>query len=91
MSLGFLVFRRDLPGGRFVMVTVEEVGNEVIGRLQFERRTDRGRQRTGMPPVIAEARGATRDEVLAQLKRLAENDEALSSALEDWSARRRPA
>ena len=89
MALGFLVFRRDLPGGRVVMIALEEQGDEVVGRLQLERRSDPARHGDGTPPVIAEARGASRGEVLAKLKTIAENDEALCEALEEWSARRR--
>lgn len=89
MPFGFLVYRRDLPGGRFVMIALEDEGSEVVGRLRLERRTDPERQSSGMPPVIAEARGATRNEVLARLRSIAESDEQLGDLLEDWAARRR--
>lgn len=89
MALGFLVYRRDLPGGRFVMITLEDEGAEVVGRLSLERRTDPGRQGEGLPPAIAEARGATRAEVLDRLRSVAESDDQLSEVLEDWAARRR--
>lgn len=89
MPFGFLVYRRDLPGGRFVMIALEAEGAEVVGRLRLERRTDPVRQGSGMPPVIAEARGATRNEVLDRLRSIAESDEQLGGLLEDWAARRR--
>jgi hypothetical protein len=89
MVPGFLVFRRDLPGGRFVMLTVEEEGTGVIGRLRYERRADPTRRDTGLPPVIAEAHGATQADVLARLRDVAENDAALAEAMEHWNAKRR--
>lgn len=89
MSFGFLVYRRDLPGGRSVMIALEDEGAEVVGRLRIERRTDPERQKSGMPPVIAEARGATRGEVMSRLRSIAESDDQLGELLEDWAARRR--
>ena len=71
------------------MVTVEEQGEGVVGRLHYERRTDPSRRGTGLPPVIAEARGPTQASVLTQLREVAENDAALSEAMEHWNTGRR--
>jgi sirohydrochlorin ferrochelatase len=91
MSTGLLVFRRDLPGGRFVMISVETAPDtgEVVGRLRFERRSDPARQRAGEAPVIAEARGGDHATVLARLRSMADSDESLHEAVERWNTARR--
>jgi hypothetical protein len=59
--------------------------------LQVERRADPGRQGGGEPPLIAEARGASRDEVLTELQTLAADDAELARRLARWTAmQRRP-
>lgn len=83
----FLAFRRDLPDGRVVMITVaENQGDGVIGRLVVERRSDGKRQVAGEAPVIAEAFGTTREEVLRRLREIAESDTELAMRLDLWSA-----
>ena len=84
MPLGLVVFRRDLPGGRIVTVSLDQRSErEVIGRLQIERRAEPER-RTGEPPIVAEVRGATREAVMAELRRIAESDAELSQRLDQW-------
>lgn len=86
MKSGFLAFRRDLPGGRVVMITVaDNHGDGVIGRLLVERRADARRRVAGEPPVIAEAVGATQEEVLRRLKEIAESDSELAMRLDLWN------
>jgi hypothetical protein len=92
MEPGLTVYRHDSPGGRIVIITVDERDpNDVVARLQVERRTDPGRQGVGEPPLIAEARGASREAVLAELRALAADDAELARRLARWTAmQRRP-
>jgi hypothetical protein len=92
MERGLTVYRHDSPGGRIVIITVDERDpNEVVARLQIERRTDPERQRVGEPPLIAEARGTSREAVLAELRTLAGDDAELARRLARWTAmQRRP-
>ena len=83
-----MVYRRDLPGGRIVMISVAERDpGVVVGHLMMERRTDPTR-RSGQPPVLAEVRGATRAEVLASLRALAESEGEVGRRLDAWVAER---
>lgn len=92
MEPGLTVYRHDSPGGRIVIITVDERDpGEVVARLQVERRTDPGRQGVGEPPLIAEARGTSREAVLAELRALAADDAELARRLARWTAmQRRP-
>lgn len=92
MQPGLTVYRHDSPGGRIVIITVDERDpNHVVARLQVERRTDPERQGVGEPPLIAEARGTSREAVLAELRALAEDDAELARRLARWTAmQRRP-
>ena len=90
MTRGLVVLRRDLPGGRIVILSLDEQAGVVVGRLQLERRTEPVR-RTGEPPVVAEIRGATREAVLAELRAIAGSETELARRLEQWQqARREP-
>lgn len=92
MHSDLVVYRRDLPGGRIVMISIDERGPEtVVGRLMLERRTDPARRRTGEPPVVAEVRGSTRGEVLASLRAVAESEGEVARRLDAWLAARRAA
>ncbi len=92
MEPGLTVYRHDSPGGRIVIITVDERNpNEIVARLQVERRTDPARHGVGEPPLIAEARGKSREAVLAELRALAADDAELARRLERWTAmQRRP-
>ncbi|MGQ0715455.1 MAG: hypothetical protein ACT4PJ_17285 [Gemmatimonadaceae bacterium] len=92
MEHGLTVYRHDSPGGRIVIITVDERDpTEVVARLQVERRTDPTRQRDGEAPLIAEARGPSREAVLAELRTLAGDDAELGRRLAQWAAmQRRP-
>jgi hypothetical protein len=91
MQPGLTVYRHDSPGGRIVIITVDERDpNHVVARLQVERRTDPERQGVGEPPLIAEARGTSREAVLAELRALAADDAELARRLARWTAMQRP-
>jgi hypothetical protein len=81
----FLAFRRVLPGGMIVLVSLEmEAGGTVHGILQVERRTDPQRQLFATAPIVAQATGTSKDDVLRQLRALAEDDSELSAHLAAW-------
>ena len=92
MEHGLTVYRHDSPDGRIVIITVDERDpKDVVARLQVERRTDPKRQGVGEPPLIAEARGTSREAVLAELRALAGDDAELARRLARWTAmQRRP-
>jgi hypothetical protein len=83
----FLAFRRTLPGGMIVLVslTIDKEGT-VHGALQVERRLDPRRQLFDTAPVVARATGKSKDDVLAKLRTLAENDVELRQKLAEWEA-----
>jgi hypothetical protein len=92
MEHGLMVYRHDSPGGRIVIITVDERDpTNVVARLQVERRADPERQGIGEPPLIAEARGTSREAVLTELRALATDDAELARRLARWTAmQRRP-
>jgi hypothetical protein len=83
----FLAFRRTLPGGMIVLVSLS-IDNEgtVHGALQVERRLDPRRQLFDTAPVVARATGKSKDDVLGKLRALAENDAELGEKLAEWEA-----
>jgi len=88
----FLAFRRTLPGGMIVLVSLEIVSDTVVhGMLQVERRKDPARQLFGTAPVIARATAATKDEVLRQLRALADDDAEVATQIAAWEASHPPA
>ncbi len=89
MTHGLVVFRRDLPGGHMVMISLQDHEREgVIGRLQIERRADPRRREAGEAPIVAEVIGASHDAVLRALRQLAEDDDQLRMRLDAWIAAR---
>jgi hypothetical protein len=81
----FLAFRRTLPGGMIVLVSLEiDTEGEVHGILQVERRLDPARQLFATAPVVARASGRSKDDVLRQLRTLAENDAELAVQIAVW-------
>lgn len=87
----FLAFRRTLPGGMIVLVSLEMVSDAVVhGILQVERRKDPARQLFGTAPVIAQATAATKDEVLRQLRALADDDSEVAAQIAAWEAAHPP-
>ena len=87
----FLAFRRTLPGGTMVLVSLEMVSETVVhGILQVERRKEPARQLLSTAPVIARATGSSKDDVLRQLRALAEDDVELSAQIAAWEAEHPP-
>jgi hypothetical protein len=83
----FLAFRRTLPGGMIVLVSLEiDTEGVVHGMLQVERRLDPSRQLFDTAPVVARATGRSKDEVLRKLRALAENDAELAVEIAAWEA-----
>ena len=83
----FLAFRRVLPGGMIVLVSLAVADDgQVRGMLQVERRRDPARQLFGTAPLIAEATGPTQQDVLRQLRELAENDAEVAARMAEWEA-----
>ena len=83
----FLAFRRTLPGGMIVLVSLEiDTEGVVHGMLQVERRLDPSRQLFDTAPVVSRASDRSKDEVLKRLRTLAENDAELAVQLANWEA-----
>ena len=83
----FLAFRRTLPGGMIVLVSLEIDKDGVVhGILQVERRLDPSRQLFDTAPVVARTSGKSKDDVLRKLRALAENDAELAVAIAAWEA-----
>ena len=74
----FLAFRRTLPGGMIVLVSLE------IDAEGVERRVDPSRQLFDTAPVVARASGPSKDDVLRKLRALAENDAELAVEIAAW-------
>lgn len=88
----FLAFRRTLPGGMIVLVSLEVDSEGVVhGILQVERRVDPKRQLLATAPIVARASGHNKDDVLRQLRALAENDAELAMQIAEWEAAHPPA
>lgn len=91
------IYRRPMPGGGYVEVELDALptptarddrGGPIRGRVVMERRADPGR-RSGHPaPVVAELAGDDRDELLADLFRLARDNAALARSLMRMDAAR---
>jgi hypothetical protein len=84
------LYRRPMPGGGYVEVELDlprsdaESGGAhgpVHGRLVMERRADPGRRYGHQAPVVAELSGDDRDELMADLFRLARDNAALARRL----------
>src|SRR6476660_4374662 len=83
----FLAFRRTLPGGMIVLVSLAIDKEGVVhGELQVERRLDPTRQLFDTAPVVARATGTSKDDVLRKLRSLAENDTELAVKLAEGEA-----
>jgi hypothetical protein len=83
----FLAFRRTLPGGMIVLVSLEiDTEGVVHGILQVERRLDPSRQLFDTAPVVARTSGRSKDDVLKKLRTLAENDAELAIEIAAWEA-----
>ena len=68
-----------------VLVSLETGAEGVVtGILQVERRVDPGRQLFSTAPIVASATGTSTDDVLRQLRALAENAAELATHLAAW-------
>jgi hypothetical protein len=86
----FVAFRRTLPDGATVLVSVEQEAETKThhGMLQVERRQDEARRLGHPPPVVAESRAATQQEALALLMSVAEDDAEVARRMAEWEAMR---
>lgn len=83
------LYRRPMPGGGYVEVELEvpraealgRSGGMLRGRIIMERRADPGRRYGHRAPVVAELTGDDRDELMAELFRLARDNCALARNL----------
>jgi len=87
---GTPLYRRQMPGGGYVEVELDAPSGEVApegqgmpirGRVVMERRADPGRRSGHQAPVVAELAGDDRDELMADLFRLARDNAALARSL----------
>lgn len=77
-----VVYQRELPGGGFVHVEEEGLGNTETRRavVTVERRTDPTRRDGHEPPVIASAEGRSQG-VFGELLRIAQDNVAIAKGL----------
>jgi hypothetical protein len=70
-----------------VLVSLEIDREGVVhGILQVERRLDPARQLFATAPIVARASGKSKDDVLRELRALAENDAELAVEIAAWEA-----
>jgi hypothetical protein len=92
MTFPEVLYTRTLPGGGYVAIEAVEPDGEgptYRARLSVERRSDPSRRHGHTPPVIAEARGASRAKVLDDLVAIASNNVAVAQRILQWTAARR--
>ena len=87
---GTPIYRRQMPGGGYVEVELDTSldetardarGGPIRGRVVMERRSDPIRRSGHRAPVVAELVGDDRDELMADLFRLAQDNAALARNL----------
>ena len=97
---GATLYRRPMPGGGYVEVELHAVPaaatsgrmvRMVRGRIIMERRADPGRRHGHQAPIVAELTGDDRDELMADLFRLACDNAALARTLMRMSTARQRA
>jgi hypothetical protein len=77
-----LLYSRELPFGGFVLIEADSAeGGLHHAFLAVERRSDPSRRAGHEPPVIAEARGPSRQIVFRELYAIARDNIAISRAL----------
>lgn len=77
-----LLYSRELPSGGFVLIEADSAeGGLHHAFLAVERRSDPSRRAGHEPPVIAEARGTSRQIVFRELYAIARDNIAISRAL----------
>jgi len=75
------VYRRELPGGGYVAINVEQERELMRTRVFVERRARDARREGHLPVVIAEADGDDRSAAFGDLYRLAADNAAIARAL----------
>jgi hypothetical protein len=94
---GTPIYRRQMPGGGYVEVELDASSPPLMhdgrsgllrGRVVMERRADPGRRTGHRAPVVAELTGDDRDELMADLFRLARDNAALARNLMRMDAAR---
>jgi hypothetical protein len=75
------VYRRELPGGGYVAISVDCEPGVTRTRVCVERRAREARRDGHLPVVIAEADGDDRSPAFADLYRLAADNAAIARAL----------
>jgi len=87
---GAAQYRRPMPGGGYVEVELDappadpmpgSAAARVRGRIIMERRADPRRRYGHQAPVVAELSSDDRDELMADLFRLAQDNAALARSL----------
>lgn len=87
---GAPLYRRPMPGGGYVEVELDppladlepgDMPGRIHGRVVMERRADPGRRYGHPAPVVVELVGDDRDELTADLFRLACDNAALARSL----------
>ena len=76
-----LVYRRELPGGGYVAINVEEARGLARTRVFVERRAREARREGHVPVIIAEAEGDDRSAAFGDLYRLASDNAAIARAM----------
>lgn len=85
------VFRRELPGGGYVVIGVERpTSDRSVPRtcVWVERRTGNERDADHEPPIIASVEGDERSAAFTDMYRLAADNAAVARGLMEWKARR---
>lgn len=75
------IYRRELPGGGYVAISIERQRNFSRTRVCVERRAREARRAGHVPVVIAEADGDDRSPAFADLYRIAADNAAIARAL----------
>jgi hypothetical protein len=95
---GATLYRRPMPGGGYVEVELDALDGELAGhggplrgRIVMERRADPDRRYGHRAPVVAELVGGDRDDLMANLFDLAQDNAALARNLMRLQASRRRA
>jgi hypothetical protein len=84
-----VLYTRELPGGGYVAIeALPAEGAKYRARISVERRTDPARRVGHLPPVIAEAEGASRTSVFNELYRIASDNVAVARGILRWQADR---
>jgi hypothetical protein len=87
------VFRRELPGGGYVVIGVERpTSDRAVPRtcVWVERREADGRQSGHEAPVIASVDGDERSAAFTDMYRLAADNAAIARGLMQWRANNKP-